>query len=317
MCRGMIVWPEMAHTDTLMLEYFARNSWRPDQLSIETLTEDFARQRYGKYAAEMNAAWQAFLPIVELSGRLASWSEGSFTCYLKSIYALCYRGVDKRMHHAEELIRCASACNDHPSRILSVLAGLPEEAWADPFVRRDAVDIARSLLEHWGHWAIMLLFSQNEAGDCAGVLATSAAVMRLSEALMNVVACHEDFSLYRTLVGLEKVCPVNPLFEHTLKFNYLANYCRQDAYEAYRYVYLEEQKAFFGWVDEQARAGQRIEWNNTFKDIRDALTQRFFDTPLAEMQSPCAGDLPAVLREAAEAVRAIRFPAPDAAAKEV
>ena len=50
-----------------------------------------------------------------------------------------------------------------------------------------------------------------------------------------------------------------------------------------------------------------IEWTRDFSAEKKELFGRFMEKPLAEMQSPCKGDLPAILREAAEAIAAIRF----------
>ena len=113
--------------------------------------------------------------------------------------------------------------------------------------------------------------------------------------------------MYQTLLGLGKVCPVNPVFEPALKRNQVNGYCRQACYEPYRYLYLDEQKAYFDWLLANLRARNRSEWEAPDPAIGKGLLARFMETPLADMQSPCAGDLLAILREAAEAIAAIRF----------
>ena len=65
MCKGMVFWPEMSHSDILALEFLARNSWKPDQTDAEKLAESLSRNRYGAYAGRMNEAWQHFLPMVK------------------------------------------------------------------------------------------------------------------------------------------------------------------------------------------------------------------------------------------------------------
>ena len=46
-CKGMILWPEMSHSDPIVLEYLAENSWSPLEKPIESLVFDFCGKRYG------------------------------------------------------------------------------------------------------------------------------------------------------------------------------------------------------------------------------------------------------------------------------
>ena len=328
-CKGMIFWPEMSHSDTLALEYLARNSWQPDQLDIGPLAADFARNRYGAYGEAMNAAWQAFLPIV----KLVDWSFDSLSQPGDPDYEkYCHNGWDGRVFlmdmlgacvpqtlgqgdwiaHWKYLLGRAAATNDNAPAVLAALAGLPEEALDSPFVRRDAVDIARSLIGRWCHWAILKIILLRRdfmegADTVPRIEALVSAVRTLSELNAQVLGCHEDYSMYQTLVGLRAVCPVNPLFEATLKRNQVNGYCRQACYEPYRYLFMEEQKAYFDWLLENLRAGNRGEWKAPDPALGEALLNRFMQTPLADMQSPCRGDLPAILRRAAKAIASIRF----------
>ena len=329
-CRGMVFWPELSHSDTLMLDYLARNSWRPGELVIEELCADFSRKRYGSGCGEaMNEVWQAFLPIV----KLVDWSHNSPARPGDPDYAqYCHQNWDNRVYLTEMLGACAyltthpgpymeyweyllgkvSAMASDAARILTLLSGLPGEAWDNPFVRRDAVDIAQSLIGRWCQWAvwkILLLKNEFMKGEdtVPQIEELAGAVMALSEKQAEVLACHEDYSMYKTLEGLRAVCPVNPVFEETLKRNQVNSYCRQACYEPWKWLYLSEQRAYFDWLGENLAAGNRGAWSMPDPSVEAGLFARFMETPLEEMKSPCRGDLPSVLRRAAEAASAIRF----------
>ena len=137
--------------------------------------------------------------------------------------------------------------------------------------------------------------------------ALCARIQALAGLEAGLLACHEDFSMMRTLEGLRAVCPVNPVYETTLKRNLVNAYCRQACYEPYRYLYQAEQQVYFDWFLENLRAGNRGEWEKPPQETADALFARFMDTPLCGMRSPCTGDLPAVLTRAAEELDKISF----------
>ena len=40
MCKGFVYWPENSHSDSLILEFFTKNAWRPDTLTPEELRLD-------------------------------------------------------------------------------------------------------------------------------------------------------------------------------------------------------------------------------------------------------------------------------------
>ena len=103
------------------------------------------------------------------------------------------------------------------------------------------------------------------------------------------------------------MAPVNPIFEPTLKQNLVNNYCRQACYEAEKYLFQAEQEAYFGWVMDNVRAGNRDHWEWNLDETRDRLFDEFMAKPLCEMQSPCGGDLPGLIARAAEAIERIRL----------
>ena len=121
----------------------------------------------------------------------------------------------------------------------------------------------------------------------------------------ELIACHDDYSMQATMETLNAVCPVNPVFEQTLKRNLVNGYCRQAAYEPENYLYLDEARAYYGWVECNLAAKNRGEWAWDLEEKKQALFDAFMAKPLAEMRPPKAHDLRAALREAAAAADAV------------
>ena len=329
MCRGMVIWPEMSHSDTLMFEYFCRNSWKPDQLDVEPVAAEFSSQRYGAWGGAMYSVWQAFLPIMKLvewgvySRRQPDdpeyemyshhWMDNG--CYPMDMLESCVPVTLEQgpfTAHWRYKLRKAAELNGAPRTILTGLSLLPDQALENPFVYRDVIDIARSLIERWMHWGIFKLILMraefmNGADNASGIEELCASILALSEKEAQVLGCHADYSMARTYAFLESVCPVNPCYRDSIKRNLVNRYCRQACYEPYKYLFLDEQKAYFSWIVDNVRAGNRGEWENPFGETEKALFNRFMETPLEDMKSPCRGDLKRILAEAADAISAIQF----------
>lgn len=65
-CKGMILWPELSHSDPLILEYLTANAWNPLEKSVENITETFCKNRYRIHTSELNECWQQLLPFIKL-----------------------------------------------------------------------------------------------------------------------------------------------------------------------------------------------------------------------------------------------------------
>ncbi len=327
MCKGMVFWPEMSHSDILALEFLARNSWKPDQTDAEKLAESLSRDRYGAYAGIMNDAWQAFLPIV----KRFSWGHCTrkpddpdyvryaggerYANYLFNMLAFpSLRGIgeDQRRWMTWECADQRKAYRN-AEETLRALAQLPPEAFLDPFVYRDTVDIARSLLETRIHHGIMVLVLAIDAWkqgleNTRAIEAQMEALRENAELHCAVIGCHEDYSMHYTMERMKKTCPVNPAFEVTLKRNLVNWYCRQAAYEPEKKLFLAEGEAYFAWVRENLRKNIRGDWEWTLDGTEDTLYEQFMAVPLAALRPDCdRAKLPSLLKEAAEKVGKIRL----------
>ncbi len=251
MCRGYIFWPESSHTDTLLLRYFTANAWKPGQ-GIDSVLPAFCRDRYGDRAAEFERAWRATLPISRLWGwggncvaDVSHWSPLS----LKAKYP---RPESPELKGVPEAMR--------------LIAALPTD---DEFRRRDAIDLARTVLDRE---LVKRRLSLVDAFNswCAG----TGAVFTVENALRSwetgwkefaeLLSRHTDFSLAASLRDLDAVEKVrNPRFDRVLLDNALNGYCRSHQYEAVRHWILP-------FVDETVADVRRRLAN----DVRTALDRK-------------------------------------------
>ena len=129
---------------------------------------------------------------------------------------------------------------------MAALRRLEDASWDDEFVRRDAIDIVRMVLDRLIVLKIDELGSAIVAwrgGKTASVQQQDAVVTRarelaaLFDRLADVLELHTDYSLwesYQRLDAIEKI--QNPDFTKTLFENAVNQYCLSHQYEAIRYV---------------------------------------------------------------------------------
>lgn len=293
-CKGMILWPELSHSDPLVLEYLTQNAWKPLEKSIEQITESFCNKRYGKYAEQMNVCWKKMLPFI----KLGSWNSHKADKWCRFTQTIT------KMYHAEVPLNMKNSVTIPVQLfedVVSVLKQLSDlSAGLDcEFILRDAVDIARTIVGRFLNYLIWIAIDDRECGTKVSVLENH--YMDLLDVMEKILCLNTDFSLYHSLKELQMVAPVNPDFEVTLKRNICNDYCSQPAYELVKYVFKEEGKLAFEWL-KSAEAGKRPEFNDAMMDI----TEHFMEMPLEHMQpekTESAGD---VFSEAACAIERLR-----------
>ena len=305
-CKGMIIWPELSHSDPLVLEYLAHNSWAPLKKSAEELARDYCYNRYGENAEKMNRAWQDILPLIKL-GDWGGYSrrtedDEKYIDYLphkfvhhdlwaKPLYVVrrfdggeapkYIRYFDKKK---AELIKTV----DKAAEAVEALSDIG--AFSDKFILRDSVDLARTVLGRM----ISLLFI-----ECIKTKGDSELTEKYYGALdvmATLLSVNPDFSIYTSLKELEKEAPVNPDFEVTLKRNIYNRYCAQPAYELVKYYFTEQAKA----VREYLAAPYDL-------DAREkAINEHFEAVPLESMQPSLRPDPAAAIKNTAECIKSIK-----------
>lgn len=328
MCRGMVLWPELSHSDPLVLEYLAQNSWDPLKMTIEQITERFCARRYGDRATEMNALWQAALPMIKVGDwggctqRDASDPDAEKYTSVHAVtremwtnmfdsflWSVCdpYRtanftykpehGVSIHDHFAYKL-RTHKAELDGCADLLLAARAFTDSN--DAFIRRDLMDICRTVLGRYLNFLLMRLVLVADR-DNAYACVLREKFDRLLSLIGDLLYYHEDYSMYASLQKLAEEAPVTEGFEQTLKRNGLDRYCRSYITEPTRYLYPKEAKAVLDWLCTE----KSVRPDADFGEIRRALTSEFMATPLASMQEKPSLTMAEILTAAAEIMKTV------------
>ena len=306
-CKGMILWPELSHSDPIVLEYLSDNAWSPLRFSLEETVEKYCRGRYESDADDMNDCWQRFLPFM----KQASWggyakieSDGFETdslwnthsdMWVKPASALNNIGDKRYSDFFEKAVSNAAPRLPELSDIIEKLADINERT-DSVFLRRDSIDIIRTVCGRFMNYLLAeALFKPcgQEKIDLIQVRYNEL-LSRLSELLRF----NPDFSLYASLKELEKTAPVNPRFADTLKNNIGNDYCRQCCSELIDFLFIGEAAAVFEWA--KTRGDKSVP-----KKKAKELEKAFSATPLEKMQRPPIGTLPDAMRGIAREVRSL------------
>ncbi|MGI5925282.1 MAG: alpha-N-acetylglucosaminidase TIM-barrel domain-containing protein [Lentisphaeria bacterium] len=294
MCKGMVLWPECSHSDTLMLEYLAANAWNPchENFTIESFLEHFCSRRYvGANNAAMAAIWREALPLIKerfwnaFGAQYKQYPEMAFKI-LPSVLQISPESVSRARHFVRRLSTPMKAAPGIFRRLAAIdLQGAHE------FVQRDLFDLGRTIVARALHFGLSRLIlemdawhdGKDNAADIHGLLERNQALLGL---LGELLAAHEDYSLYASLQDLQAKQECNPRFEHTLKGNAENGYCRAFITELVTDVYVPEMAAAIEQIGNYLQAGRRVRLNYSYKEIeaiKKPIVDEFYRKPLADM----------------------------------
>ncbi len=293
MCKGFVYWPENSHSDSLILEFFTKNAWRPETPAPEAMLPQFCRDRYQADAPPMLAAWQAALPLIKAHGALPS--------EFRALARVAQREVTPARTAAlrQKREQLATLLAGTPE-LLSQLADLPYGAGNVP-VDRDAIDLARTVAGRLFSDALYRYVIAQ--GDWLQGKADAATVTRAGErctavltALRDILALHEDFSMNASMAKLQAIHPVNPCFEQALKGNAENGYCRTYIYELFNDYYLPQLALYTEWVNARIAKGDRESPMKPATPLpMQVVVDAFYNKPLAQM-APQASRTPEAYR---------------------
>ena len=301
-CRGLVLWPELSHGDPFVIEYMTENAWSADVRPISEHIEKYCRDRYPAAIAEkMNLIWQDLLPIASTM----AWSTGGDKLEYDIFPFIIGRArFDK--NRAEEYRKTVAPIAEQQRAAVSVLLRLAAIPLDDEMTRRDAFDIARTVLGRFANAAIAgaeLLYAEGAA--LSSLRSAMDSALEIMTLLYKLLGSHSDYSLYETLERLRSVTDTNPDFERTLKNNAECMYCRAYIYENARYLYLPEAQLLFSSVLRAAESGGELDRAAVTEGVK-AIRDTYFEIPLRDMvQNPvCFGER---ATSAAFAVKNIKF----------
>ena len=301
-CKGMIYWPELSHGDPFAIEYVTRNAWERETPPIGEQVARYCRDRYpAALTAQMTALWRDFMPIVQTS----AWSvDQSYHMTGRDVFLYIARRAEFEKERADFYGEKVALFAPHKKAAAKLLSRLAEIKTDDEMTRRDLFDIARTVIGRYLNAAIYKTERLYAVGAPAEELtAPMAAAEALTEALIGVLAVHEDYSLLASLRRLQSVTETNPNFEETLKNNAECSYCRSFIYENAAYLYLPEMKMLFAQIKKCAQTGE-VYNRETLTDEQARIRARYFATPLAEMRKD-HGTFAENLQKASAAVSAL------------
>ena len=246
-CRGYILWPESSHTDTLALRYFTANAWSDKPIPHGKVLDELCASRYGEHATIMKAAWKAVLP--------ASWLREWGGNYSRPILGL---GKDV----GNPLPKLVKEWRKPVAEAQEAFALLKYVPLDDPFVRRDAIDIARLVLDRviaLRAWELGLdLTAWRQGKTTSDLVAKAMVIAELCDKMADLLALHTDYSLWESYQRLDAVERIqNPDFSKTLFENASCPYCRSHQYELARYWYAPHAKAVSERIAKAVAANDR------------------------------------------------------------
>lgn len=293
-CKGMILWPELSHSDPLVLEYLADNSWSPLQNNIEQIAENFSKNRYGKNAAVMNECWQKMLPFIKLGewggeghchpkeceerGLCSSWylHRDMWSNLIFFINSPDSKNLSLKNYYLEKIKATLPLMKDTIATINN-LAKINDKV-NNELILRDSIDIVRTVLGRFLNFIIIKALCSLQ--DKSKLKNLKTAYIDLLNIMSEALSLNDDFSIYQTLKGLEAVAPTNPNFEITLKRNICNGYCSQAALELVNEMFIPEGEVVF-----DALIGLNDDTLPNLSRERTMIFERFMEKLLNDMQT--------------------------------
>ena len=314
-CIGLVLWSEISHSDTFLLEYLAENSWSPQVIEAPQAADRYCQSRYAtELGSVMRPVWSDFLKLSQTQHwtikdpeRAIIFREPQFRLLRSGLATL----TPQRMKAINAAYRRVAPELKAGPTVLDRLADLSAKWYSDELWRRDALDIARTVADRALFVTLARGAQQMEAwregkAESDVVQRTAELNLELFDALADVLAQSDEFSMEATLRRLDRaqelggVKPqLNPHSEQTLKANAENGYCRSHHYELVSTVNRRDAEAYWDWALERVAKDDRSPWRQSAEltAAGKAHADEFYATSLAKMK-PAAKRGPAELAAA-------------------
>lgn len=292
MCKGLIFWPELSHSDTFMLEYFTSNAWSPSHISQDERIERFCRDRYGEHADIFAKIWRAILPVASLM----HWSmddenyDDPFELWTfpERVLEMHEQGKDFcKKFDLKKLDAYRQSVADMLSSLALLTPITEQEA-------RDIIDIARTAIGRYTHGALLAaLYTE----DKSTLDKCKASVMSLTEIMWELLTTSEEYSMLATCNRMARTHKINPAFHETIKQNASNFYHRSCYMEQVRSLYIPELEIIFDWI----KAGKPD--TASYRERLATVYEHYEKTPLDELAQHERFEQSEVLKKAENAIK--------------
>jgi len=250
-CAGYIFWPESSHTDTLLLRYFTANAWSAKAIPHGKVLEEFCASRYGGQAESMKALWEKALPVSWMN----DWG-GNYS------YVFTRRKFGTKQY-APPGRTDAETWGGKLAEAKGVFAGLSKIDWRGEAIKRDSIDLARTVLDRiivTEAGSLVADFEKWQGGADNGgkMVAAANRLAGLADGMADLLELHSDYSLWESYLRMNEIEPVrNPNFPAVLLENAANEYCQSHQYELARHWYAPRAREWAGKIAELVRADDR------------------------------------------------------------
>ncbi len=281
-CKGYIWWPEVEHNDILFYRYFAVNSWSGGH-KVGELLPGFCADRYGAQSGAMLEIWRKALPIMTGVDYCSHFAKS-----VPSLPSILDRDDSWRTRPWR------AAFNDAPA----IFRALADVEWKDDFIRRDTIDLARTVCDRVLMASVSRLYHSFKdwckgKGDGADVLRWTDTCLELVETMADTLALHTDYSLWESYLRLDKVEKVrNPDFPRVLLDNASCGYCRGYQYECAAHWYAPAMRNVAAALKAKVGSGKR---EGVLAAPRKPYRDQMLATPLQQL-APTAPRTPEAYR---------------------
>ncbi len=302
MCKGMALWPEISHCDTLTLEYFTENAWNPQGRSIEEIAFTMCEKRYETDEELMKQLWSSFIPTMKLPSKCyapycfntldpSSDRHPVFQILQGKPFSKEYQDYWQTQRFDDELVD-ADAC-----RFLSLVLELPDSVWEQEFIRRDVTDMLKTVtvkkIQYLYAQALFGFYDWTQGKNTEELVREKLRKSRqLLSILGDVLGLCDDHSMYHSYCDLKKNRKVNPCFEEAFKENALNFYCRTSVFEAVKGVYEKEVEVFETWILNKLSSGDTcVTDTDVLEQKRKEIFNQFKTTPLKAFHQEKKADI--------------------------
>jgi hypothetical protein len=239
----------------------------------------------------------------------SDWAEYNYFSIGRSfLNALLDGNAEKEFSDTLGSFEMAKTALKNARNCLEILANLPKDAFNHAFIRRDATDLVRTIVGRYVHFS---LIAQAKAVDACvqegrdekqEAYRLGEQAKTLLQYLCKILSTSTEFSLYHTMLELDKTEKIYDGFEQTMKNNTVNWYCRSNDYETVKEVLCPEMQKAQETIAACITSGE-YQKDTRFKAYNQAsseIVKAYFQKPFAEIDKEEKSDFDMIRKEIAQ-----------------